>query len=118
MPMSEPTPTNGQTTKARYHPKGRESNPFLPWPIKNARKPTAQRAKQIIITPLNLALFRCNAGMGAYQVIMQVWISTRFGVLSKRPPFVDEGDVIIKAVLVLRAGPGKCHFMTLSVIQL
>ena len=36
-------------------------------------------------------------------VIIQVWISTHFGVLSKRPPSADEGFLFIKAVLALAA---------------
>jgi hypothetical protein len=39
----------------------------------------------------------------AQPVIIQVWISTHFGVLSKRPPSADEGFVFIKAVLALAA---------------
>ena len=44
------------------------------------------------------------------KVIIQVWISTHFGVLSKRPRSADEGFGFIKAVLRLPAPPVKDNF--------
>jgi hypothetical protein len=32
-------------------------------------------------------------------------------LLSKRPPFADEGFRFIKALLIPPAGPGKCYLM-------
>ena len=34
----------------------------------------------------------------AEQVIRQVWITSHFGVLSKRPPTADEESLFIKAI--------------------
>ena len=53
-------------------------------------------------TTVEYSHFINRSGHSAQPVIIQIWISTRFGVLSKRPPSRDEGR-FIKAILALAA---------------
>jgi hypothetical protein len=47
--------------------------------------------------------------MSAEQVIIQVWISTRFGVLSEQVPVADECFRFIKATFAQPGTPCKAH---------
>ena len=45
-------------------------------------------------------------------MIRQIWITSRSGVISKRPPSADEGFRFIKALLLLSHSPVQLLFLT------